>query len=685
MTTDKQLTSPILSRVNTINIKKTKDGYRIPCPIHDGEDSNFLLREDESGYCYSSCSKWFSKKDIYEHLGEDYLPEILTLDKFKEAFNFTDDDIKKFGLKENKNNGIVVPYHDINNEYQGTKYRKHLDNVSDKFFTTKDFNPVLYGSQFLGDIRKSKYVLLVEGETDTISAWRREIPALGISGASNWKDIFIELYGLDKLSEVYVWYEKDEASKKLIEKIGADLPNAIVVQHEKHKDISEMNKLIENTEEFQDLLIAAQKKNETAGDFNFNARNERFLEISQNADYGDLINLAIKKEKDFNEKLIKDIADSGFAGNVAPVLAAILSINSKKLSKSFHIQFLAPSGAGKSFSVDTAIKFFPEDHIHIIEASTPAAWIYDETDISNKALYVKELDSVPQGDSTIASAVRNGMSEGVLRYSTTVEDKIKGRKILHNDRKCKSIITTGTKTPEIQTSTRLLLMDVDYSTDQIKLSMDMKSRFHAGLFQTISPEVWKLYFEALEIKFPKDIEVSIPFSPKIAAAITNNADYLDERWNRDFDSLIAAIQSSAILHYLNRETDDKGRLIATLDDYEFVRNALWRSFQVSQKQGITDTQQEILEAIQKLEKDGILVTQKKLSEFMNKKPSYISSQLKKPVLKRWIEVSKGDKTSNNLHVEVLPDSIIIPTRKEVEKAKFEAAPNDSNGTRREVL
>ena len=107
MTTDKQLTSPILSRVNTINIKTTKEGYRIPCPIHDGEDSNFLLREDESGYCFSSCSKWFSKKDIYEHLGIDYLAEILTLDKFKEAFNFTDDDIKKFGLTENKEKGIV--------------------------------------------------------------------------------------------------------------------------------------------------------------------------------------------------------------------------------------------------------------------------------------------------------------------------------------------------------------------------------------------------------------------------------------------------------------------------------------------------------------------------------------------------------------------------------------------------
>jgi len=149
---------------------------------------------------------------------------------------------------------------------------------------------------------------------------------------------------------------------------------------------------------------------------------------------------------------------------------------------------------------------------------------------------------------------------------------------------------------------------------------------------------------------------------------------------RDYDSLAAAIESSAILHYLNRETDEEGKLIATLDDYEFVRNALWRSFQVSQKQGITETQNEILVTIYDLEKLGNPVLQKDVAERMNKAASYISSELKKPVLKNWVETEKDGK-KNYLHVEILPDSIILPTRKQVEKAK----PNYSEGTSREVL
>ena len=86
MTINNQLTSPVLTQVNPVNIKTNEEGVRIPCPIHKGTDQNFQLYHNESGYCFSQCSKFFQKKDIYEHLGIEYSEEILTLDQFKEAF-----------------------------------------------------------------------------------------------------------------------------------------------------------------------------------------------------------------------------------------------------------------------------------------------------------------------------------------------------------------------------------------------------------------------------------------------------------------------------------------------------------------------------------------------------------------------------------------------------------------------
>lgn len=672
MQTDNQLTSPILQKVNPVNIKSLTNGWRIPCPIHNGTDLNFHLHLNEAGSCYSQCSKYFSKKEIYDHLEIPYHAEILTVDKFLEAFNFTNDDIERFEIKFNKDKGLVFPYYDMNKVHQGSKYRKRLDQLPDKFHTTKKFNPILFGLQLLPEIKKHNYVLLVEGETDVISAWKRGIPALGISGVSNWKPSFIKDYQLDELKQVFVWYEKDEASKGLIQKIGKDLPACVVVDHEKYKDLSEMNREDESHDNFHQLLRDSQNKGVTAGSFLFEARNKRFIEITEDKEYGELINL---KEKDFNQKLLDDIKSCGFGGNLAPVLAAILSINSKKLDKPFHLQLLAESGSGKSFTIDTSIKFFPEDQVHIMEASTPATFIYDETDISKKALYVKEIDSVPQGDSSIASALRNAMSHGILKYQTTVEDDNKGRRIVDNFREVKSVLTTGTRTPEIQTSTRLLLMDVDYSTDQIKINMQLQALRFAGYNQNKNPDVWKLFFEALDLKNPNDIEVEVPFAPKLYAAITNDKSYMDVRWNRDFSSLMAAIQSSAILHHRFREkiSDFPNlKLVATLDDYEFVRDSLWRSFQVSQKQGVNESQMRILEKIKELNDQKVDVTQKILSEKMNVTQAYISKEVKK--LKRFIEITNkpDDRRTKYLSVDLLPDSIMLPTRKEVEKAKLDS-------------
>ena len=87
----------------------------------------------------------------------------------------------------------------------------------------------------------------------------------------------------------------------------------------------------------------------------------------------------------------------------------------------------------------------------------------------------------------------------------------------------------------------------------------------------------------------------------------------------------------------------------------------------------------ILKTIQKMQEEGVIVTQKKLAEKMDKKTSYISKEVKR--LKKWIEVSKGDKTTNILSVEVLPDSIQLPTVKEVKKAKV----TDPSATRGEVI
>ena len=46
----------------------------------------------------------------------------------------------------------------------------------------------LYGEWKLPGIRKAGYAVLVEGESDTQTLWYLGIPAIGIAGASMFKD-----------------------------------------------------------------------------------------------------------------------------------------------------------------------------------------------------------------------------------------------------------------------------------------------------------------------------------------------------------------------------------------------------------------------------------------------------------------------------------------------------------------
>src|ERR671912_426904 len=61
--------------------------------------------------------------------------------------------------------------------------------------------------------------------------------------------------------------------------------------------------------------------------------------------------------------------------------------------------------------------------------------------------------------------------------------------------------------------------------------------------------------------------VTIPYAKALAKMIPP----LAVRLRRDFGALLSLIRAHAILHQATRERDDRGRLVATLDDYSSVR------------------------------------------------------------------------------------------------------------------
>ncbi len=96
----------------------------------------------------------------------------------------------------------------------------------------------------------------------------------------------------------------------------------------------------------------------------------------------------------------------------------------------------------------------------------------------------------------------------------------------------------------------------------------------------------------------------IPFAESLAQEIPPIA----TRLRRDFRTLCAFIEAHALLHRATREVDERGRTIATLDDYAAVREHLDKFFSEGVNASIPDKTRETVQAVERvLERKKVLL------------------------------------------------------------------------------
>jgi hypothetical protein len=107
---------------------------------------------------------------------------------------------------------VEIPYVDEDGEYVLSRYRIALKGKT-KVVSKKGDPVMLYGLHYLENAHEAGYVLLVEGESDCHSAWYRDIPAIGIPGAKNWREEWASYF--DGISRVLVLVEPGGAGEEL--------------------------------------------------------------------------------------------------------------------------------------------------------------------------------------------------------------------------------------------------------------------------------------------------------------------------------------------------------------------------------------------------------------------------------------------------------------------------------------
>ena len=159
----------------------------------------------------------------------------LTIEELAAAKKLPTEFLRSLGVRTvyvHEDARVQIPYQDSDGNVVAVRSR--LSMGKDFLWRSGD-KTVLYGLARLDAIHRAGWVLLVEGETDSWTAWMHDLPALGIPGKSTWKTEWApHLTGL----KVYVWQEP--GAEDLVARIAHDIPGVLVIKApEGTKDISE--------------------------------------------------------------------------------------------------------------------------------------------------------------------------------------------------------------------------------------------------------------------------------------------------------------------------------------------------------------------------------------------------------------------------------------------------------------
>ncbi len=515
-----------------------------------------------------------------------------TLEAYAEAKGLPVGFLKELGLSKISYSGspaVRILYFDENGAEGAVRLRLALEKSpqrDNRFRWRKGSKPILYGLWRLERIREAGYVVLVEGESDCHTLWHHGIEALGIPGASNWKEEWTaHLEGVEK---VYAVVEPDEGGRTLKEKLSASSARDRLrfVELGESKDVSEL--YLADPERFMENLRAAfGRATPYAGQ-----ERER-AEAASRAAWDVCEDLA--RSRRVLDRFAAELGRSGVAGEMRAAKLLYLALTSRLLDKIVSVAVKGPSSGGKTYLVECVLDFFPDSAYYALTAMSERTLAYSEEPIRHRFLVIYEADGMASDFAIYL--MRSLLSEGRVRYET-VESTPQGIKprLIEREGPTGLILTTTAVKLHPENETRLLSLTVNDTREQTKDVLAALAR------RTKTPPdtaPWRALQEWLG--GPAACRsVDIPYAEDLAELVPPVA----VRLRRDFGAVLNLIRAHAVLHQVNREKDAEGRVVATLDDYQAVRELVADLVAEGVEATVPKTVRETVEAARRLLEDS---------------------------------------------------------------------------------
>jgi hypothetical protein len=215
-------------------VRRSGKGWTAKCPAHEDRQNSLSVHHRDGKWllkCHAGCA-WeaiiaavgAAADDLFDGDGgkvkvlpqnnrATVQPPGLTLEQYAAAKALSAIFLRDCGLSDMALAGrpaVRIPYLGASGEELAVRFRTAP--VGDRFRWKSGSKPCLYGLNRIGDARAAGHAVLVEGESDVHTLWHYGIPAIGLPGATNWREDR-DARCFDGIKTIYIVIEPDRGGQ----------------------------------------------------------------------------------------------------------------------------------------------------------------------------------------------------------------------------------------------------------------------------------------------------------------------------------------------------------------------------------------------------------------------------------------------------------------------------------------
>jgi hypothetical protein len=475
-------------------VVRSGNGWSARCPAHDDQHNSLSIDYRDGRWllkCHAGC-QWqaitnalgMNPAELFDNAGEGELYPMnnrataqpaagskkteaqfgegrqeaggLTLDHYARAKGLPIEFLKSLGLSQFSYDGqpvVRMPYRGLGGDESAVRFRIALE--GDRFRWKSGNKPCLYGLDRLADARKAGMVVLVEGESDCHTLWFHGIPALGIPGAANWREERDACH-LDGVDTIYVVIEPDRGGDAMRQWLSrSSIRHRVKLISLSAKDPSALH--LGDPDAFLSRWQAACQ-----GAVNWTVVEAEANAAERAGAWANCRDLAGRPN--ILDEFASDLSRLGVVGERRAAKLLYLALTSRLLDRPVAVAVKGPSSGGKSFIVESTLKFFPAAAFYALTAMSDRALAYSNEPLKHRHLIIYEAAGMASEFATYL--IRSLLSEGRVRYETVEKTKegLESR-LIEREGPTGLIVTTTSLRLHAENETRMLSLTITDTPD----------------------------------------------------------------------------------------------------------------------------------------------------------------------------------------------------------------------------